>query len=315
MHRKTAVSADLPPENMADMSVEEGIAGKTYRTGESIMVEDIGAVDAANPQGPYRSAISVPIGDHGVFQAIAETTHAFDDSDLELAELLVSHTENALDRLERERELEGQKDRLNEFASVVSHDLRNPLNVAQGRLELAREDSDQTEGHLKQAKQSIDRSLNLIGDVLSLAREGVEVGSVEPVRIHDVLEGCWQNVDTEDATLNIETERVIRADKSRLNQLLENLLANAVEHGGPEVTVTVGDLENGFYLEDDGPGIPETDRETVFDPGYSTGAEGTGFGLTIVERIATAHGWHVSVTQAESGGARFEFAGVEFVDD
>jgi signal transduction histidine kinase len=84
---------------------------------------------------------------------------------------------------------------------------------------------------------------------------------------------------------------------------------DAVEHAGQAVTVTVGDLENGFYIEDDGPGIPKAEREAVFDPGHSTSEEGTGFGLAIVREIANAHGWSVRVTGGAAGGARFELTG------
>jgi signal transduction histidine kinase len=74
----------------------------------------------------------------------------------------------------------------------------------------------------------------------------------------------------------------------------------------------VGTFDDGFYVADDGPGVPEADRESVFESGYSTDREGTGLGLTIVQEIAEAHGWEVSVTDSESGGARFEITGVEF---
>jgi len=78
------------------------------------------------------------------------------------------------------------------------------------------------------------------------------------------------------------------------------------------VTITVGERADGFYLEDDGPGIPPEDRENLFDPGYSTVEDGVGFGLTIVETVAEGHGWDVRVTDGTSGGTRFEFADVEF---
>jgi signal transduction histidine kinase len=67
-------------------------------------------------------------------------------------------------------------------------------------------------------------------------------------------------------------------------------------------------------VADDGPGIPESDRLGVFESGYSTAPDGTGFGLTIVEEIAEAHGWEVSVTASRDGGARFEIRGVEDTD-
>ena len=88
--------------------------------------------------------------------------------------------------------------------------------------------------------------------------------------------------------------------------MLENLLRNSLEHGGETVTVTIGDIDRGFYVEDDGPGIPPEERDRVFDAGYSTNSEGTGFGLSIVSDVAEAHGWNVTVTEGRSGGARFE---------
>jgi len=212
------------------------------------------------------------------------------------------------ERKDRERELQQKNERLDEFASVVSHDLRNPLNIAQGRLELAHEECDSE--HLDAAANAIDRSQTLIEDLLTLAREGARVGEVTPVDLATVTEECWRTVETEDATLVLETEQQIRADRSRLRELLENLSRNAVEHGGENVTVTVADRDDGFYIADDGPGIPGDEQDRVFKAGYSTATDGTGFGLNIVREIADAHGWNVRTTASEDGGARFDFTGV-----
>ncbi len=213
----------------------------------------------------------------------------------------------------RERQLTRQNERLEEFANVVSHDLRNPLNVADGRLELAREECDSE--HLDRVAQAHDRMEVLIDDLLTLAREGAVVTDPEPVDLDAVLEACWANVATSEATLRADLDRTVRADESRLKQLFENLVRNAVEHGGTGVTVTVGELPNGFYVEDTGPGIPADEREDVFDTGYSTSQDGTGFGLSIVEQVAKAHGWDVRATDGADGGARFEIFGVECVDE
>jgi signal transduction histidine kinase len=134
------------------------------------------------------------------------------------------------------------------------------------------------------------------------------------VELPAVAEGCWNSVATDQATLEVEQLPVITADRSQVKQLFENLYRNAVEHGGTDVTVSVGAMDDGFYVADTGPGIPESEREAVFEAGYSTNQEGTGFGLRIVEEVADAHGWEVAVTESTQGGARFEMTGAESVN-
>ncbi|AUX08044.1 multi-sensor signal transduction histidine kinase [Halalkaliarchaeum desulfuricum] len=223
----------------------------------------------------------------------------------------------------RDLELAQKKERLEAVASILSHDLRNPLNVAQGRLDLLKEEY-QSE-HIAPIENAHDRIEVLIEDVLTLARNGDTVGETEPLLLSDLVESCWRTVDTADASLVVETERTIQADKSRLRQLVENVFRNSVEHsstsnrpqaddaidhGGDDVTITVGDLDDGFYIGDNGPGFPADERDRVFEFGYSTTTEGTGLGLAIVQEIAEAHGWDISVTESDSGGARFEMTGV-----
>jgi len=217
--------------------------------------------------------------------------------------------QNITEYAEDKQNLERQNDRLQEFASLVSHDLRNPLRTAEGRLELARADCDST--HLDDLAGALDRMDALIEDLLTLARGGETGESTEVVSLSSLIEECWQVVPSENATLMIETDRSISADRSRLRQLLENLLANAVEHGGEDVTVRVDDLTEGFYIADDGVGIPKEEREDIFEAGYSTAEEGTGFGLQITKQIVDAHGWDVRVTDSDDDGAQFEITGVD----
>jgi PAS domain S-box-containing protein len=249
----------------------------------------------------------------------------------------VVNTRDISDRKAREQRLERTNERLEEFASVVSHDLRNPLNVAQARLELARQADD--EDHLAAVATAHDRMEGLIEDVLTLSRVGTTVTRMESVALGSLSDACWQTVATGDATLVTDTDRRLRADQGRLRQLLENLIRNAVEHGStssdgdtrqdvhegeaeseaPEdadeaVTVTVGTLEDGFYVEDDGPGVPAAVREQAFEAGISTKDGGTGLGLRIVAQVVDAHGWEIRLTEGADGGARFEVTGIEFVE-
>ena len=202
------------------------------------------------------------------------------------------------------QELERQNERLETFASMVSHDLQNPLAVAMGNLDLARKEHDSRD--LEAVDQALDRMDELIEDVLQLARQGRPVDESEPVGIGEIAERSWEMIEAGDATLIVAEAPTLDADPDRLRQLFENLCRNAVEHGSPTVTVTVGGTDGGFYVADDGPGIPEEIREDVFGSGFTTNEEGTGFGLAIVEEIVDAHGWTIRATEGSEGGARFE---------
>jgi signal transduction histidine kinase len=222
----------------------------------------------------------------------------------ELARMREALREQVRATIETKRKLERQNDQLEEFTGVVSHDLRNPLEVATGRLELAREECDSE--HLEGVARAHDRMESLIDDLLTVAKQGNEVTDPDLVDLGEIVEKCWRTVQTDSATLHLDASQTINADENRLRQLFENLIRNAVEHAGPDVEITVGDLNGGLYVADDGPGIPKRERDSVFESGYSTADGGTGFGLSIVKAVADAHGWDVSVTDSATGGARFE---------
>jgi PAS domain S-box-containing protein len=384
-HLKQVASSFDPDdkEHYQTLSLEtdDTFATRAYNNQETIVVDDVrryGEIEAADSE--YRSGLTVPIGEYGVFQGASREVDGFDETDRELAQLLVEHARVKLARLadqrrirERTAELERQNERLEEVTSIVSHDLRNPLNVASLRLDQVRQERD--DEHLETIAQSHDRMQDLIDDLLLLAQGGELVEEIGPVDLSALTGECWETVDTAGADLVVETDAVVEADRQRLRQLLENLVGNAVEHGvsdepsvanapddavehgldeppvadapgdavehgvsdepsvagapgdadeppvadtpegaiqhgGDSVTVTVGDLEDGFYVEDDGQGVPEEDRAKIFESGYSTEPDGTGFGLAIVEQIAQAHDWEVSVTDGDAGGARFEIRSV-----
>ncbi|MFB6091971.1 MAG: PAS domain S-box protein [Haloquadratum sp.] len=305
----------------------EGIAWRSFETGESFAVDDVREEsDVYNPDTPIRSEIHLPLGAYGHFIAGSPEPGAFDQEDVALGEILAVTIVTALEQVdrnerlrEREEELTRQNARLEQFASVVSHDLRNPLQVASGRLDLAADDCDSE--HLEAVSRAHDRMESLIEDLLTLARGEQSTIDPSPVELRSFAERCWETVDTTDATLAVETDRVIRADETQLRQLLENLFRNAVEHAGPAVTVTVGALDDpddgtaiGFYVADDGSGIAPEAREEIFEYGYSTDADGTGFGLSIARRCAENHGWEISATESAAGGARFEITDVDVVE-
>ncbi|WP_158059197.1 hybrid sensor histidine kinase/response regulator [Halorussus halophilus] len=320
-------------DSLPSLPVGDHPHGRAFREGETVTY-DVKEDDPYN-YDPLQRAMYVPMGDHGVLSVGKSEDEPFDDANVQFAEILTENARAAFDRAERERELrererdlERQNERLEEFASVVSHDLRNPLNVARGHLELARE-TDREESYEK-VESAHDRMAALIDDLLTLAREGQSVGETEEVALEPVAERAWENVATSDATLDVQDLGSVEADEARLCNLFENLFRNSVEHastssqtqsaenveGGASadvverdaVMVTIDSFDSGFAVADDGPGIPEDVRERVLDFGYSTADDGTGLGLAIVREIAAAHGWELSIEESETGGARFEFS-------
>ncbi|WP_336363699.1 GAF domain-containing sensor histidine kinase [Halalkalicoccus salilacus] len=262
----------------------------------------------------------------------------FSEWEVTLVDLVSQWLSYELTHQRTQEQLKRKNAQLEEFASLVSHDLRNPLNILDGWLELAQQSGEAD--HFDRCYRAIDRMDVLINELLALARAGERITDLQTVELADLVEESWQTVATANATLTVDTEQTIRADVNGLRQLFENLFRNGMEHGTTasrarsdaafhessngrsgfgdqtehrtdRVCFTVGDLDDGFYVEDDGPGIPPEERERVFEIGYSTAQGGTGFGLSIVRQIADAHGWDVSVVDGRDGGARFEFTRIE----
>jgi len=194
--------------------------------------------------------------------------------------------------------------------------------VASGHLDLAASKVEGDAGdHVADAIDAVDRMTELVDEVRSLAEQGDVVGDPEPVSLSEVAREAADTALPEDAALSVDTPAgdVLEADRERLRTVFENLYANAANHGGDGVAVTVttydaaeGDGEAGFYVADDGPGFSQDDPEAAFEEGHTTRKDGTGYGLSIVAAIAEAHGWTTSAGESDAGGARFDFAGVEF---
>ena len=220
------------------------------------------------------------------------------------------------DRKQRERQFEEQNERLEEFADVVSHDLRNPLSTAEGwvaavtdALDGEEPDVDTAQMGLDHIAHSHDRMDELIDVLLTMARQGQTVADPEPVSLETCATKAWATAETGEMTLRVDTDRTVPADPARLRQAFENLFRNANDHS-EAATVVVTTTPEGFAVEDDGIGIDPDDREDLFAFGYSTNEEGTGIGLAVVKRIIEAHGWRITVGESDDGGACFEVTGV-----
>ncbi|MFC7204492.1 response regulator [Haloferax namakaokahaiae] len=222
---------------------------------------------------------------------------------------LFVHSREITSEVERKQELQWRNERLETFASTLSHDLKTPLNVAEGNLELAVETGDVT--YLEEVAQAHNRMENLLEELLGLARG--ESLTAEPLSLEEIASNAWSTVNTGEMDLTIESSETVVANEVQLRRVFENLFGNAGKHGDADsIHVGILDTGAGFYVEDDGTGVPESDREEVFLSGYSTIEGSPGYGLSIVAQVCDAHGWTVRVTESQSGGARFEVTGVDF---
>lgn len=215
-------------------------------------------------------------------------------------------------RKEVEQKLEQQNERLNRFASMLAHELRNPLEIAQIYLSFLDAEDDATIAQIEDAHERIDEIIDV---VLVLARGNDGVGDREAVGLTGIVKDVWAKTATGDADIEITGTQILRVNPTHLQHLLENLFRNTIEHSDGTITVRVGVLDDGFYVEDTGPGIPETERENVTEAGYTTDEEGIGLGLTFVAQLADAYGWEYTITESGEGGARFEFTDIETVPD
>ncbi|MFB6212139.1 MAG: PAS domain S-box protein [Halobacteriales archaeon] len=296
-------------DDLTTLIGEDNPVRRAFDTGEATQYDDITAAADIDETGlPIEGMLLMPMGMNGVLVIGSTDATTFDEKQTNLAYLLAANAEAALNRAHREATLERQNQQLERFASIVSHDLRDPLNAANAQVALAQNEHDSE--YLDELGAIHERMEEIIEDVLTLTKQGQTVGETTTVELATVIENAWAVTSAEAASLETDEHLgTVNADPERLRTLLENLFGNAIRHVGEDVTVRVGRLADrtGFYVEDDGPGIPEADQEQIFKYGYTTDDDGTGLGLNIVKEIGNAHGWSVRVTDGTDGGARFEF--------
>lgn len=204
-----------------------------------------------------------------------------------------------------------------DLASVVSHDLRNPLNVASGYTQqldsILDAENENAERCVERVMSAHRRMETLIENILTIADNDESIEDLEWVDFRDFCEQCLRNLPISDDKISINIEGEILSDRSRLGQVIENLVSNAITHGGDNVTVTIGRTNegDGFYVADDGKGIPKEQRDQIFQTGFSTCSDGIGLGLAIVYEVVQSHGWTITVTESTDGGARFEISDVD----
>ncbi|WP_229126403.1 response regulator [Halapricum desulfuricans] len=210
----------------------------------------------------------------------------------------------------KQQELQQQNEHLKDVRQVITHDLRNPINVAADSLALYFQTED--DRYLNKVSDALERMDTLLDGISSLPDEPTNIGETEQISLKDVVTSAWKMIESDRAELRVVDSKEFEAEPGRLQQVFENLAKNAIEHSDGHVTVEVGTTDEGFYFQDDGPGIPAEERDKVFKSGYSTEPDHTGLGLNIVKQIALGHGWEIDITDGKDGGTCFEFSGVTF---
>ena len=288
-----------------DALVDRGLVDESTVEQYRDLVAGLLSSDADQRRGSFTTHAQRPEGDECVYEVHIGLLPA-DDGEFRGT---AGAVRDITDRDRRHEQRRRENERLNEFADVISHDLRNPLNVLGMSLE-AVEDGPNVE----RCRRAVDRMDELIEDLLVLARTGDAATDREPVHVGTVVSMAWDTVVTEQLTLDVRASRTVEADPGQLQQLFENLFRNCVEHALPDdpqrdVTVTVELTGDRLVVADDGTGFDDVDQTRLFEPGHSPSG-GTGLGLRIVEQVVHTHGWEIRATDGRDGGARFEITGL-----
>lgn len=228
-----------------------------------------------------------------------------------IIEGIMVNVRDVTERKRQEQDLERQTERMEELTRFMSHDVKNQLAIIDGRLELAADEVQSD--NLEAARGAIDRVDEMIDKVKQLVESGSIRLEVDHVGLESLVSNSWSNVRAPASSMTVESNLELEADSERLQSLLENLFRNAVEHGGSDVTIRVGALEDdsGFFVEDDGRGLDVDSPEDIFESGFTTSDSGTGLGLAIVKQVVDAHDWSITVDEPPDGGVRFNIIDVD----
>lgn len=235
--------------------------------------------------------------------------------------LLARWVGSQIERHQYEREFTRQTERIEEFAEVVSSDLRNQLNVIKGRNAILGDKYNDRQSEL--VDNAAEQIESIMDDSLEWVQKGKPITKTSEVDIQTLVNELWYLIADTGTKIKLVDKFEVNANWSRLMELFENLIKNMIANNDQDITIRVGEIQHmytttrapsnglsGFYVECDGRSVPDVDSEKVFQPADVTRMDETGFKLSIVKQIAEAHGWEVTLTESYDDGVRFEFTGV-----
>lgn len=309
----TAVLVEKRQIEVSDARIDARFAANPFVTGEIAHVRFYAS-------SPLRTPDGIVIGTLCVFD---DETGELKPTQSEALTLLAGQVVDVLELRRLTRELARSNEQLASFAGRVSHDLRNPLTALVGYLELAADSPEmaaapQSARAIALAESAADRMTAMVGDLLDYARVGGAQLRRTELSLATVLGGALDDLDAAvraaGATIVVDADTTVVGDPTLLRVVFQNLLANALKfapQGGsvPFVEVAAERTPRGLLItvDDNGPGIPVGERDSVFEllaRGTDTAAPGLGIGLSTCRHIVHAHGGAVGIDDAPAGGAR-----------
>lgn len=213
---------------------------------------------------------------------------------------------------------------MNLAAAGLAHETRNPLNIIRGSAQMISTRSD-TPGDVRETSwriaEEVDRVTQRLNQFIAYSRpsEAQLAPTDLKVLVSDVARTLESDREDKDIRFSLNgPDLIVQADESLLRQVVFNLMLNAIQalqQGGAIDVVVAKDSEGSATLEvrDNGPGVPESAREDIFRPYFTTSKQGTGLGLAIVRHAVLAHGWSIAYRPAEGAGAVFSICGIATV--
>ena len=306
-----ATTSDTPEEIKESVHIDKGVSGLSYRNKKPYLIKDIRTFDDIEPKSDrYLSGITVPLGDIGVFQAVSKEVGKFDETDMEIAQILILHVEEALKRIE-------MAEREQFLHTLLRHDIGNKIQVVLGYLQLLEEETElskKAQGYLQKAKKSSSSSVDLLEKIDHLRKADMEEAKMIDLELKIKEAIYYLKHEAEESGFEIDVQCPSEISDVKGGHLLKEVFSNIIENsikysGGKLIKITCEESDEKVVcrIEDDGRGIPDKMKNKVLRKGYTSDKKkGTGLGLYLVRLLLKSYGGEIDVQDSELGGARFD---------